>query len=176
MKLKKMKKALKNLEKGAVVVSKKDKKYDITECPEKWDDREIIDSYNTEGKNGGITIILGGKSGKKNKDVEEHLNDIDSSIEQMQKDLDNLDSSEDTHSHNNKEHKKDHDHKRDSLVEKKADEIIQNSRKNDSDDRYKHNSRNNDTYRRNRRIHNPRRSINENKSVDTESNTDQKED
>ena len=78
MKLKKMKKALKNLERGAVTVSKKDKKYDITECPDKWDDREIVDSYNTEGKNGGITLILGEKSGKRNKDSDS--NDIDDLI------------------------------------------------------------------------------------------------
>lgn len=198
MKLKKMKKALKNLEKGAVTVSKKDKKYDITECPDKWDDREIVDSYNTEGKNGGITLILGEKSGKKNKDSDS--NDIDDSIAKLQRDLNSLadDENPDDHEHkkhhnNDKDHKKD-DHSQRDRVDRKADELIRNSRKNDDEDERdrsnrrnsRNNRNNNDNRRRSRLDHNQRRDSNQNvtqedwsdddDSVKDDLNTETKED
>lgn len=163
MKLKKMRKALKNIDKGAVTVSKKDKKYDLTDCPEKWDDHKIIDSYKTDGKNGGITLVVGGKSGKKRSDDSD--SDIDKSLDRMRDTLNRIadssyqDTDDHKNRHDNKGKDRDHDHKSDE-VEKKADDLIHKSRQGENRQDY---SRDN---RRNRQSRNQRNSQNNSSNSD----------
>lgn len=145
MKLKKMKKTLRNIERGAVTVSKKDKKYDLTDYPEKWNNYKVIDSYK---KDGGITLVIEGKSGKKKSDT--NSSNIDESIARLQKNLDNLskDSDQEDNTDYNKHDIKDklHDTLNDK-AEKKADELIHDSHQSES--KRNHDKNRNQRYRQN---------------------------
>lgn len=136
MKLKKMQKILRNVDKGVKVQGKK-KKVSLSEVPEKWGERTVKEAYQDKD---GLTLVLGGK-GKKKVDNNEP-NDIDESIDKLKRDLHITDDEESSGHDKKSEHKHDHkDHNNDRRDDRNRN---RNNRFNDRNDRNSANQQNNE--------------------------------